>query len=382
MTGQGGPLGSVYDRLGVKRYINAAATITAYGGSIMEPVVLQAMSEAAASYVDIVDLGRRAGDQIAAWTGNEAALVTNGAAAGIVLATAAVIAGDDPVARANLPQTDGRANQVVVCRAGAAHYDFAVRLGGGRRVSYGDDSRGTAEQLEAALSDQTAAILTFYYDQRMANQPALSDQIRIAHAHGLPLIVDAAAQLPPKANLWRLTGAGADLVIFSGGKGLRGPQSSGLMLGRRDLIERIRTLASPNEGVGRPMKVGKEEIIGLMTAVRIFLDQDEAATLADYERQVHQVVEAFHGDAAVDVVRGFPSEAGQPMPWAVVTPRPGALTTDAAGLAAQLKQGSPGVLVLSRDGQLQINPQTLLPGEIDTVIDRLRQVLAANRRLT
>ena len=369
----------VYQRLGVKQYINAAATLTMYGGSLLSDETMAAMAEASRSYVDIDDLHQRVGERLAQLTHNEAAFICNGAASGIFLATAAAIAGDDAEALDRLPFSDGLRNEIVLSQAGRVEYDVAIQSAGGKRVLYGDDGGGTVRQLEAAITDKTAAIFLYYFEHRMGNRPPLETQVRIAREHGIPLIVDAAAQLPRRENLWRFTQAGADVVIFSGGKGLRGPQSSGLMVGRREMIERIRRIASPHDGIGRPMKVGKEEIVGLLSAVEQFMLQDEDAVLADYERQVKAVVDAFVGDDAFDVVRGFPSEAGQPMPWAIVTPKPGRLKADNLELAAQLLAGDPGVVVLSRNGGIQINPQTLEDGQIAVVINQLRRVLDANR---
>lgn len=368
----------LYEELKVKRYVNAAATLTLYGGSLMPREVCAAMSEASSAFVNIVELHEKAGDYIARLTHNEAAFICNGATSGIVLATAAVLAGDDQEARARLPFVDGRNNEIVIARAGRVEYDSAIATTGGKLVTYGDENGGTEEQLEQAITPKTVAIFLFYFEHQAVHLPSLEAQVRIARAHNIPLLVDAAAQLPRKDNLWRLTQAGADVAIFSGGKGLRGPQSSGLIVGRRELIGRIRSIASPHSGIGRPMKVGKEEIAGLTVAVRRFLEEDEAAVIAGYEHQVARVIEAFQEHPAVDVVRGFPSEAGQPMPLAVVRPKPGKLRVDADGLAAQLEAGEPGVLVLSRDGRLLINPQTLVEGELDIVIRRLREVLEAN----
>lgn len=371
---------SLYDQLGVRRYINAAATLTLFGGSVMPEEVAEAMTEASKSYVDIVELQEKAGNYIADLTHNEAAFISNGATSGILLATAAVLAGDDERLREQLPFAEAPHNEVVIARAGRVEYDYAIRLAGGRLVTYGNEGGGTAEQLEQAITEKTAAIFLFYFDQHVSSLPSLHAQVQIARAHRIPLLVDAAAQLPSKDNLWRLTKAGADLVIFSGGKGLRGPQSSGLIVGRRKLIERVRSIASPHPGLGRPMKVGKEEIAGLTAAVKRYMELDEDALLASYERQAELVIAAFRGDPAVQVSRGFPSEAGQPMPLAILTPRSDVLKSDAAGIAAQLASGEPAVLVLCRGDQLLINPQPLLDGEIDVVIARLRATLDANRR--
>jgi len=370
---------NIYDTLGVKRYINASATLTRYGGSIMPDEVLRAMSDAAGSYVDILELHRKAGDYIAKLTHNEAAFVPNGAAAGIMLATAAAVAGDDMEKRARLPFSDGMKNEIVISEAGRVGYDYAIKMAGGRYVTYGDVECATAEQLEAAITPRTAAVFVFYFEHRMGNQPDFETQLRIAKEHGVYLFVDAAAQLPRRENLWRFTRAGADLAIFSGGKGLRGPQSSGLMVGRRELIDRILTIASPNTGIGRPMKVGKEEIAGLMTAVRLYMEHDEEAELAGYERQVQQVIDAFAGDKSVEVRRSFPSEAGQPMPRARIKLLPGAFKTDAQGIAELLMGCEPGVLVSGSRVALEINPQTLQDGEMDIVIEKCKEILSAQR---
>jgi L-seryl-tRNA(Ser) seleniumtransferase len=345
----------------------------------MPEEVLRAMSEAAGSYVDILELHKKAGDYIAKLTRNEAAFVPNGAATGIMLATAACVAGDDMEKRQKLPFSDGMKNEIILSQAGRVAYDYAIKMGGGRYVPYGDENSGTIEQIEAAITPNTAAIFVFYFEHRMGNQPDLEAQIKIAKKHGIYLFVDAAAQLPRRENLWRFTQAGADLAIFSGGKGLRGPQASGLIVGRKDLMDRILTIASPNGGIGRPMKVGKEEIVGLMTAVKLYMEHDEEAELADYERQVKQVIEAFAGDGGVEVTRSFPSEAGQPMPRAQIKLSRDAFKIEAQKLAEQLRDGEPGVLVSGHGDIMEINPQTLLDGEMGIVIDRLKQVLNANR---
>ena len=379
---------NIYDKLGVKQYINAAATLTMYGGSIMPDEVVAAMKEAAGSYVDIMELHKKAGDYIAKLTHNEAAFISNGAAAGIVLATAAAVAGDDPQRRGQLPESDGK-NEIVISRAGRISYDYAVKLGGGKYALYGDAEHATEEQLEAAITPRTAAIFMFYFEHRMDNQPSFEAQVRIAKKHGVYLFVDAAAQLPAKEKLWQFTrDGGADLAIFSGGKGLRGPQSSGLIVGKKEIVDRIATIASPNAGLGRPFKVGKEEIIGLMTAVRLYVEADEAAEIAKYERQVEYVIDAFSPgkeskcgndvNDGVEVVRSYPSEAGQPMPRAEIKLLPGSFKASAADICEQLKNCRPAVLVAVQGESLMINPQTLMDGEIEIVVEKIKETLKEN----
>ena len=371
----------IYAELGVQKVINGNATLTMLGGSLMPPVVLQAMQAAAQHFVNIDELQEKAGQKIAEWTHNEAAYVSCGAAAGLVLSTAACITGLDENLRARLPFTEGLKNEVVVHRRGRVGYDFAIRQAGGRLVEIGDDHGATLADLEAAINPRTAAIFVFYKNLLMEGQIPLEDQIAAAHRHGIPLVVDAAAQLPPVENLWNFTHMGADLVLFSGGKGLCGPQSSGLILGRRDLIAACAFNACPRPFIGRPMKAGKEEIVGLMTAVHWYLDLDHPALMQAYEAQVKTILQAFASTPGVQARRSFPNEAGQPLPRAELRldPAKAGITRDA--LLARLLAGDPAISLApaGADG-VYINPQTLQPGEEQVIIDRIIGILAAARR--
>ncbi|RPJ50338.1 MAG: aminotransferase class V-fold PLP-dependent enzyme [Chloroflexi bacterium] len=253
----------IYDELGVRKIINGYATLTMLGGSRIPPEVVEAMASAAQHFVDIDELQAKVGNKIAAWTKNEAAYISCGAAAGLVLSTAACITGLDPGKRARLPFFECMKNEVILHRCGRVGYEFSIRQAGGRLVEIGGDEKASPAELEGAIGPQTAAIVVFYKNDQMQGQIALEQQIQIARRNHIPLIVDAAAQLPPVENLWKFTQMGADLVIFSGGKGLCGPQSSGLMVGRRDLIDACAFNACPRGFIGRPMKAGKEEIVGL-----------------------------------------------------------------------------------------------------------------------
>ncbi len=370
----------IYDELGVRKIINGNATLTALGGSLMPPTVTEAMAQAAQHFVEIDVLQEKVGERIAEWTHNEAAYVSSGAAAGLVLSTAACIAGTNPEKRAQLPYSDGLKNEIILHKCGRVGYDFAIRQAGGKLVEVGDDQGATPQDIEVAINENTAAIFVFYKNLLMDGQVALEQQITIAKKHGLPIVIDAAAQIPPVENLWWFTQQGADLVLFSGGKGLCGPQSSGLILGRKDLIQACAFHACPRPFVGRPMKAGKEEIVGLMTAVRWYLDLDHTALMQTYEEQVGRVIEAFAGDACITARRSFPSEAGQPMPRAELLldePKRG-ITRDE--VLRQLLEGRPAIS-LAPSGQqgLFINPQTLQPGQEGIIIERLKEILSTNR---
>jgi D-glucosaminate-6-phosphate ammonia-lyase len=372
----------IYDELGVRKVINGLATVTILGGSIMPPEVVATMAEASRHFVEIDEVQARVGERIAAWTHNEAAYVCCGAAAGIVLSTAACMAGLDAEKRGRLPDVTGMKDEVIVQRPGIVGYAEAIRHTGAKMVLVGDDERATAGELAAAINERTAAIFYFYNESRMAGQVPLQECIAIARRHAVPVIVDAAAQIPPAENLWRFTspdsGMGADLAIFSGGKGLCGPQSSGLIVGRRALVEACAFHACPRMALGRTMKVGKEEIVGLMAAVKWYLGLDQAALMRSYEEQVQCVIDAFADVPHVTARRNFPSEAGQPMPRAELLLDEAALGITRDEVLDRLRRGEPAIwLAGSGANGLFVNPQTLQPGQERIICTRLREVLAS-----
>jgi L-seryl-tRNA(Ser) seleniumtransferase len=367
----------VYAELGMRRVVNAAATLTRLGGSLMPAPVIEAMIAASRSFVDLPELQRRVGERLARLTDNEAAYVCSGAAAGLTLATAACVTGTDPAKIARLPvDLDGLKNEVVVHHSQRNGYDFAVRQTGIRFVEIGQSGRPEAAELRAAINDRTAAVVFFAGAHFERDALPLATVIEVAAERAVPVIVDGAAQIPPISNLSNFTRAGAALAIFSGGKGLRGPQSSGLIVGRRDLIEAVRLNGPPNSAIGRPMKVGKEEMVGLLAAVELYLGLDEPALIQRYERQVARVVEALAKVGGVTAGRDFPSEAGQPMPRALVQFDAAALGVDRDEIVRRLGEGDPYVEV-ARSGSdgIFVNPQTLADGEETIVIERLLAAL-------
>jgi uncharacterized pyridoxal phosphate-dependent enzyme len=366
----------IYDELGVRKVLNGHATLTMLGGSIMPQVVLDAMAEAARHFVDMDVLQEKVGEKLAELTRNEAAYVSCGAAAGLVLSTAACITGMDPEKRARLPYTDGMKNQVIVHKSGRVGYDFAVRQAGGKLVEIGTESETSPEDMERAINEKTAAIFYFYNITRMKTHVPLEVGAEIAKRKGVPLIVDAAAQLPPVENLWRFTQMGADLAIFSGGKGLCGPQSSGLILGRKDLIEACAFNACPRAFIGRPMKVGKEEMIGLLAAVECYVNLDHEKLMKTYEDQVQFVIDSFSDIPHVSARRNFPSEAGQPMPRAEIIFDEQNLGLTRNEILARLTGGEPSIALAGAGANgVFINPQTLEPGQEKIIVNRIKEII-------
>jgi L-seryl-tRNA(Ser) seleniumtransferase len=366
-----------YDELGVRRVLNAAATLTVVGGSLMPDEVLAAMRSAASSYVDIHELHEAAGKRIADLTHNEAAYVTSGCAAALVLGTLGAITKGEPSAIMHMPDGHGLPTEVVMHTAHRIPYDPAIRLAGGRIVQIGNIQQTFEWELEAAITERTAAVLWvagLHLPQVVLDLPTT---IRIAHRHGVPVIVDAAAQLPPVDNLWHFTRElGADAAVFSGGKALRGPQASGLMIGTREFIEAARANGSPHQRLARAMKAGKEEIAGLVRAVELFVARDHASDLAMWEETVRTWVVTLNGVNGLRAVREFPNEAGQPVPRVRVTIDSQTCGMTADDIRAQLWAGEPRVLVLRADqSSFHITPDTLKPGEASSVAERILEVV-------
>jgi D-glucosaminate-6-phosphate ammonia-lyase len=365
----------IYESLGVRRVINADARLTRLGGSLMPELVLAAMAEAARGYVDMFELQYQVGGRLAELTRNDAAYVCTGAAAGLFLATLACINGGDLAALARWP--DAPRNEVIVHCAQRIPYDPAVRLAGARLVEVGNAVQTFGWELEAAVSERTAAVLYIAGAHLRRGALPLGEVVQIAHASGVPVVVDAAAQLPPPENLWHFTReVGADLAIFSGGKDLRGPQASGLIVGRADLIEACRVNGAPNQHFGRPMKVGKEELVGLLAAVELYLAQDHAARIAGYETIVQFWVESLSDLPGVAARRDFPNEAGQPTPRALVSLDPAVCGLTGAEMRQHLWEGEPRIAVAPA-GQtgISMTPDTLEPGEEEMVAGRVREVI-------
>src|SRR5918993_385003 len=369
----------VYDRLGMRRVINADATLTRLGGSLMSSEVLDAMCDAAASFVDMYELQQVVGKRLAELTRNEAAYVSTGAAAGIVLATLATMTEGDLATIARLIETgEAPKNEVIIHRAHRIPYDPAIRLAGARIVEIGNRLQTFPWELEAAISPRTAMVFYSVGVHLAGGALPLAETVEIAHAHGIPVVVDAAAQLPPTENVWRFTRElGADLAVFSGGKEFHGPQASGLLVGTEAMIAAIAINGSPHQRLARPMKVGKEEMIGLLAAVERYVAEDWQDRARRYEATVERWVEHFGGLPGVSASRIFPNEAGQPTPRCRVAfaTETGLSGADAVKL---LWEGDPRIAV-AVDGPdaISITPELLEKGEESILLDRIAALTLA-----
>jgi L-seryl-tRNA(Ser) seleniumtransferase len=367
----------LYDEIGVTRMINASGSMTYLGGSLIAPEVLEKMNEAATAFVVMEELMDWAGAQIARMSDTEAGMVTSGSAGAILLACAACLTGADRQRMRQLPRTEGWKNEFVMQKSHRIGFDHAVGVAGGKIVEAGDATGTTAEQLEAALSERTAAVLHVVLDP----QPVvpLAQVARIAHSHGIPVIVDAAAELPPVDNLQAFAKAGGDLVLFSGGKDIAGPNDSGILCGRADLIAAARAQAFPNGGIGRPLKVSKEQIVGLVFALRRFTSIDQEERMSRWRDMAETMCARLQGIAGVAVDIAYPTHGARPL----VIPRTRVRVDEAqvgrsvVQIEAALETGTPAIAVLPEPAQqiIWLNPQHLQDGELEMVVARLAAVL-------
>jgi L-seryl-tRNA(Ser) seleniumtransferase len=373
----------IYAELGVETIINAAGTLTTQGGSLILPQVTDAMVAASRAFVDMRELHLAAGQRIAELVGVEAAHVCAGAAAGIVLMAAACMTGSEEKKIAQLPDTKGMKNKFVVQQVHRTSYEQGIRMVGGQMVEVGVD----ADELEKAVSDDAVAAVSYTFAWFCFKEALpLVQVVEIAHRHGVPVIVDAAAEVPPVENLWRFTKEGADLVAFSGGKAIRGPQCTGFVLGSENLIDACRRNDNPNASVGRPMKVGKEEIVGLVKAVELYVSRDHQAESFTWDRRVARVIDALLDLKGVHVWRQLPYGTGQQIPHVALDWDEQAVGVTYAELASKLKNGRPRIAVQlvspkSYDAgafntpQIRIHPHTLREGEEVIVAERVREIL-------
>ena len=367
-------MGNIYEELGLKGMINAGGTYTMIGGSRMSEQTLQAMHDAASQYIFIKDLQKAAHEKLAQLTKNEAAFISNGADTGIYLSIAAAIQLKRGKNFNYLTPEEIRGTDIVMFRAHRNPYDQVIKhLGASyRELGYPNTIlMPTEADLEEAISENTAAV--FYVMAGWLPEGAMDFEktVEIAHRKGVPVIVDAAAQLPYVENLWKITERGADIVIFSGGKDLRGPQASGLVLGKKYIMDAVYELGFFNYGIGRMMKVGREEIAGLYSAVKQYVEMDHDKRNADAEADVLRAIDDLNKYEYFSAERSYPNEAGQPMARVLVKLNKG---VKASEIMDYMLKGEPSIYVNSDwEDSFWINPMCLEPGEMDLVLDKLHR---------
>ena len=402
---------NIYEELGVRTIINVSGASTRVSGPLMPPEVAEAMVRASQESVSMMELQAVASEKISEVTGAEAGYIISGASAGLTLGTATILAGMDPGRMDRLPDTTGMKNEFIIAREHRNGYDHAIRLAGAKFVEIGMNEiasgagvrRTEAWEYEAAITPQTAGIA---YTVTPDSEPPLEQVVEVAHRHGLPVLVDAAGELPPISNLRKFIGMGADLVAFSGGKSIRGPQSSGILCGRRDLIASAAVqhldmdeffdiwdppeslipkgmlTGIPRHGIGRGFKVGKEEIVGLLTALRMFADGEYAAETEQQRGLLEYIADGLSG-LPVQPRIILPAGEGYPMLHLIINSQ----TVGKSGfeVSKELKSGDPGIFVNEkglREDTLIVHPMNLNQSRTEIMTRRLREVLGYVARPT
>jgi D-glucosaminate-6-phosphate ammonia-lyase len=394
----------VYEELGLTPIINASGAVTRLGGAPMSAAVLEAFCRAAAESVPIEQLQGAASRAISTATNTEAGLVTAGAAAALTLGAAAILTGDDLGRMERLPCCDGFPDEFVVAREHRNGYDHAVRASGARLVEVGFHEIGSgagvrraeAWEYEAAFGPRTAGVL---YVVTSDSRPPLEEVVRVAQTHQLPVLVDAAGELPPRANLTAIAASGADLVAFSGGKAIRGPQATGILCGRRELVgaaalqmldmddhyelwqppaelvDRTRLAGMPRHGIGRGFKVSKEQIVALLAALELFVRGDYDRELAGFAKQLQTISQALAGCAARCVLK---QPEGGCLPTLEITVDDKSLVRTAWEVCGALRWGTPPCYVghgALAEGKLIIDPLHLNDERTAQLARRLREEL-------
>lgn len=369
---------SVYKKLNVTPLINAAGTYTMVGGSRMSEQTLKDMGEAARSHVDIKELQTKANKRLAELTQNEAASVCNGAASGLYLATAACVSIKSKKPFNSLSMPEINEYEIIMFSAHRNPYDWSIRQLGVilKEIGYPNTMHVTSPQeLNDAIDKKTAGIFFMYSNPGgwiAEGGLDLVTTIKVAEQNDIPVIVDAAAQVPPVENLWNLTKMGATAALFSGGKDLRGPQSSGLIVGKKNFLSSFSEINFFNYGIGRMLKTGREEIVGLLSAVEQYVSLDHSKRNKWVEDQVIKLIDFSKNSSLYNIQRSFPNEAGQPMARAEIFLKSSVIDLDQ--LSSSLRKGTPSIFTFVDRGHLFINPMTLCEGETEIIIDKMKTI--------
>jgi D-glucosaminate-6-phosphate ammonia-lyase len=362
--------------LGVRPIINGAGTYTMFTASLMPPEVLRAMEAAARCFVRLDELHDAVGRRIAALLRCDAAMVSAGAFGALTLATAACTAGADPERIRRLPETSGMRNEVIIQKSHRFPYDHAVRNCGVTLIEV-----ETREDLTHAVSERTAMLLFLNKNEPLGRIRA-AEFVELGKRCGVPTLNDAAADVPPVDNLFTYTQMGFDLVAFSGGKGIRGPQGAGLLVGRADLIRAARLNTAPHsDTLGRGLKVSKEEVVAMLVALELYLERDHGADWREWEARVKIIGDALAGVPGVTAERFVPRIANQ-VPHLRIRWHPGSPRIAPDAVARQLREGEPSIELVPAPedaNSLEVASWMLEPGEAEIVARRLREIFLAAR---
>ena len=360
-----------YKELGLRTFINAAGTYTALTGSLIREEAIDAYNYASRQYVALDELQDRVGEHLAELIGVEAATVTAGAASAITLGTAGVLTGDDPKKAVQIPtDMNGIKKEVILQKSHVIGYAHAIKNCGVKLIEV-----ETASELEEAINEETA-MLWFLNTANFKGEIQYKEFIEIGKKHNIPMMNDCAADVPPVENLWKYTDMGFDLVCFSGGKGLRGPQSCGLLLGRKDLIAAARLNAPPRGNtVGRGMKVNKEEILTMMVAVENYLSRDHEADWKLWEKQINHIHDAVASIEGAMPEKHVPDIANH-VPSLRIKWDENKIKHTPPEVRQALRDGHPSIETVGGEESVDITTWMMNPGEERIVAERLKEILS------
>lgn len=359
-----------FKELGVQPIINAAGTYTAFTASLMLPEVMEAINYASKTFVRLNELHDAVGKKIASLLEAEAAMVSSGAASALTLGTAACLTGSDRKKIQAIPDLTGMKTEVLMQKSHRFGYDRAVKNTGVKIVEF-----ETAAEAEKLAGPQTAMML-FFNDAASKGQVKAADFVALGKKLNVPTMIDCAADCFPTENMTKFNKMGFSLVIFSGGKGLRGPQSAGILMGRKDLIAAARMNASPNgDAIGRGMKVNKEELLGMMAAIEVFMKKDHEAEWKDWEKRIKVVADSVTVSPAVKTEQYVPEVANH-VPHLKITWDQSKIKISYNEVAKRLREGDPSIEVTPGSSEsLNIGVWMLQPGEDRIVAKRIRDIL-------
>lgn len=362
----------LFSELGVTPIINALVTMTFLSGSLMLPEVLEAINSTSHSFANMYELQDKAGARIAEMLQVEAAMVTSGAACALTIGTAACMTGSDPEKIKMLPTLPGQQKEVIMQRSHRYLFDQAVRNTGVKIV----DVEGAAE-MEKAINENT--VMALFFNAAQSSSITHEEFVAVAKRHNIPTFIDAAADVPPVENLFRFQKIGFDLVTFSGGKMIRGPQSAGLLFGRKDLIEAAKLNHSPHEcPIGRPMKVNKEEIFGMYAALKSYLQRDHKKEWQDWLDRIKFIGDYLSGIPTVVPETRIPKGPANAFPSMTVTWDQTKVKITPEEVVKQLLAGKPSIFAGGRKDKLSIGVVLLQPQEVEIVARRVKEILNNN----
>jgi L-seryl-tRNA(Ser) seleniumtransferase len=372
-----GSTGNVYEELGVTTVINGQGTMTVLGGSLMRPEVDAVMALAGQHFVSIPDLEVAAGKRIAEMLKlptDYSAIVTSGAAAAMQSGLAGILTADNPKFIEQIPDLTGMKSEVIIQKSHRNPFDHQLRNTGVKLIEI-----ETREELRKAVNQKTA-MMHFSNFANEEGQIKVDEWVKLAKENGIPTFIDAAADTPPVSHLWDYANMGYDLIAFSGGKAIRGPQCAGLLLGRKDLVSYALLNNSPHEDtIGRSQKVGKEEIVGMVKALECYLKEDHAALNQEWQRRLEFISSKLVALPTVTTAYFVPDMANH-VPHLEIKWDPQRIKITPSDVSAALRKGTPSIAVSTgeRRGALSMNSFMLQPGQENIVADRLFDLLKAH----